>query len=345
MSGIHVCTSALLDIFTSLSTVAYWAGIWSCLNAFNVSELISGVIATLLVFILAVAGVDHSLHETAKNWPTVLEPVLVWCWTCCLALLSILIWRAGWKFLETYYFNGEDLSAGTKLVLLGSAEQVHPSSIKHGIGLAFLGAAMLVATGRYRSASHAPPIGVVTDLPADGRSRFAPAAFSGSSVKSVLIDFVLTVPVVLVWHGVWTASDNLNIDPLISAIACTATVAVWAVCDVDEFLRRAFAGTSVMVHHVADVVFTTVLVFLVVGVWRGTWETLDHHIDLVNNPRISAAMAFSGALGLTVMRRHRSAVFPPIDFSIDDGDHFASVGHTQPKSLLADTPGMYSTEA
>jgi len=147
----------------------------------------------------------------------------------------------------------------------------------------------------------------------------------------------LTVPVVFVWAAVWALFDNYKVVPVWSAVACIGVVFLCAVCDIDERLRCAFEGLPTLAHHIGDIVFTSFLVLLVVGSWIGVWETVDHKFELAEHPHFAAAAAMFGAVGLTAMQRHRSAIFPPIDFSVDDGDHFAKVGHTDPESLAADS--------
>ena len=114
-----------------------------------------------------------------------------------------------------------------------------------------------------------------------------------------------------------------------SGIACSGVVFWCAVCDIHTHLRTIFGGMSPMAHNIGDVAFTSILVLLVVCVWRGVWEVLELYLELANHPHIAATVTLFGAVGLTCMKRHCSTIFPPIDFSVDEGAHFASVGHTE----------------
>lgn len=339
-------SGASLDVLTSISCVAYWAGIWSLLNTFHVHKIASGLVAQAFVFILALVSAEQWLETKAKGLSPVVGAVLVWVWTCLLAVLSLMIWRLGFFVVDRQVFDPDDLETNAKL--LGTPGKLQMMNI-HCILLAALGAAVLIATKRFRSASHAPPIGIATDIDMpvnDVEGRFKPAGYSGSKIQNALLDCVLTVPVVFVWLGIWEIFDNFNVDPLWSGIACSAVVFLCAVCDIDTHLRTAFDGMSPMAHNIGDVAFTSILVVLVVGVWRGLWEVLELYLELTNHPHIAATVALLGAVGLTCMKRHRSVIFPPVDFSIDDGAHFASVGHTEPEiktSLDAETTGYNST--
>lgn len=342
---------AALDAVTSVSCVAYWVGIWSLFDAFKVDKVISGVIASVLIFILAISTSEQWLEKRSATWHPVATNVSAWLWTCLLAVLSLLVWRFAWFFVDENAFDEELLQDNDELLkehaqLLEDAKlhQGSPGwsqmSSVHAVVIAVVGAGILIATGRFRSCSHASPIGIVADVSAS-ESRvvqgcFAQPAFSGEKITDVLLDFVLTVPVVLVWAGVWMLNDNAKVPPLSSAIVCCGVVALCAIGNIDEFLRNAFAGRSLMVHHVGDIVFTSFLTLLVVGVWRGIWEVIDHNLHLAKHPHLAVGIALAGATGLTLLQRHRSACFPPVDFSVDDGDHFATVGHTEPESLLSE---------
>jgi hypothetical protein len=343
---------AALDAVTSISCVAYWVGVWSLFDAFKVDKVISGVIASVIIFILAVSASEQWLDKRSATWHPVATNVSAWFWTGLLAVLSLLVWRFAWFFVDENAFDEDLLQDNDELLkehaqLLKEHYELHQgspgwsqmSSI-HAVVIAVVGAGILIATGRFRSCSHACPIGIVADVTAS-ESRvvqgcFAQPAFSGEKITDVLLDFVLTIPVVLVWAGVWMLNDNANVHPLGSAIVCCSVVALSAIGNIDEFLRNAFAGQSLLVHHVGDIVFTSFLTLLVVGVWRGIWEVIDHNLHLAKHPLWAAGIALAGATGLTLLQRHRSACFPPVDFSVDDGDHFATVGHTEPESLLSE---------
>jgi len=336
--------ASVLDSLTSVACVAYWAGIWSVLNTFHVPKIGSGLVAQAFVFILALVSAEQWLEKKAKGLSPVAEAVLVWVWTWLLAMHTLLIWRLGFFVVDRQVFDPEDLETNAKL--LGTPGKLEIMNI-HCILLAVVGSAVLIATRRFRSASHAPPIGIALDEPVnDVEGRFKPAGYSGSKIQNALLDCVLTVAVVFVWLGIWEIYDNFNVHPLWSGIACSAVVFLCAICDIDTHLRTAFDGMSPMAHNIGDVAFTSILVILVVGVWRGAWESLELYLELSNHPHIAATVAFFGAVGLTSMKRHRCAIFPPVDFSDDDGAHFASVGHTEPEiktSLDAETTGYNST--
>jgi len=309
-------------------------------DAFKVDRVISGVVAAVLIFILAILAAEQWLEKRSATWHPVVTTVATWLWTCLFAVLSILVWRFAWFCVDEKAFDDELLQDNAELLEeiklhKGSPGWAEMSSV-HAIIVTLVGAAVLIVAGRFRSASHAPPIGIVADVSALVEGCFAQPAFSGAKITDVLLDFVLTVPVVLVWAGVWMLNDNLKVSPLYSAIVCCSVVALCAIGNIDDYLRSAFEGRSLMVHHVGDIVFTSFLVLLVVGVWRGFWELIDHNLHLAKHPHVAAAVALAGATGLTIMQRHRSTLFPPVDFSVDDGDHFATVGHTEPESLLSE---------
>lgn len=337
--------AAVLDVLTSVFCVAYWEGVWSMLDALDVNHVISGVAALVIVFMLALVAANQLLEAWAKVWHPVVCNMVAWCWTFCLAVFSLVIWRACWWSIDEQVFDPDSLKAEARV--FGTPGKAQMSNV-HAFLLAMLGACILIATGRFRSASHAPPVGVVVDRYVAG-GRFAKASFTGSNVKDVLIDFALTLPVVFVWAGIWMCFDNLKVLALLSATLCSAVIAVCASCEVDAHLRGACEGFPTMARNVADVVFTSILVLLVVGMWRGVWEAIDYQLELVKHPQFAAGLALAGAAGLTCLQRHRSAIFPPIDFSTDDGDHFAKVGNTEPELLLADHPlkapqtGPYNT--
>jgi hypothetical protein len=339
--------AASLDTFTAVSCIAYWAGTWNVLDAYKLNQVFSGLAAVVVIFFLAIAAANERLAKLTEKVPPLAEAVLAWLWTCFLAVLSILIWRMCWYMVDKIFFDPSAIRATTDLSSeieaqlhvenLGSPGKVQMSNY-HAIILTMVGAFTLVAAGRYRSASHAPPIGIVADTSV-AETCFAKPVFSGSDFKHVLLDFFLTLPVVFVWAGVWKLNDNAKLDPLLSALICLFVVALLAVVDIDEILRDACVGRSLLVHNLGDLVFTSILVVLVVGVWRGVWEAIDHNLHLAKNAHIAALIAAVGAIGLTALQRHRSALFPPVDFSVDDGDHFASVGHTTANSLLPDNCG------
>lgn len=297
--------AAALDVVTSFACVAYWCGVWSFLDHYRVSDYISGGVAIFLVAVLAIAGVDEFFEKRFTARSSAGEDVIMGLWTCLLAVLSILIWRISFQLCYD--------------LILPQKDDIR------AIVVTLIGVALLVATGRYPTASGAPPIGYVADKD-PSRTRFAKAVFSGSKPLEVLIDLALTVPVVFVWAGVWMLGDNHSVPPLASGLCCSAIAALFTICTISDHFRAACEGHSRIVSSVLGVAWTSLLTLLVVGVWRGIWETYDEHLHLQQKhenrwaPHNAAGLAVAGAIGLIVLQRHRSALFPPMDFALDAGD-------------------------
>lgn len=350
--------AALLDTLTGASCIAYWLGVWSMLDAFQVNPWISGLTALGVVVVLARTAADHWLLTRSSDWNAASRAFVTWFWTCCLFALSLIIWRLCFWGVDGKVFNPEELDMEAKLAKTVEddfdAERArmanklgiswmpvrsfgYPGRSEmtgaHAFLMVVLGSCILVAEGRFRSASHAAPIGIVADPRGEG-CHFDKAAFSGSQLKDVLLDIFLLLPVIFVWRGVWAWYDCLELPAMASAIVANLAVATCSICEIDVRLRDAFDGFSKFAKDVADVVFTSILVLLVVCVWRGMWEWLDDELHVVEHPRIAAGVALAGAAGLTCLQRHRSAVFPPVSFFLDEGNHFAKLGLHEPESLL-----------
>lgn len=296
------CFHAFHDVLTSLCCVAYWAGMWSLLDVFKVDEVASGCAAVFLVVILAWSKSDELLERLVGPAPAALQVLLVWLWTCFLAVLSLIVWRI--SFFGVHIF-------------------LHPGNNPFAVVVTLVGIAILVPVGRYRSASCAPPVGVVVDAYSPGR-RFSTAAYSGHNLGEACLDVVLTLPVVFVWAGIWMLLDNLAVPPVLCCIVCFGWISICSVFFLSDRLRDCCAGLGVL-SAVADVMWTTLKTVACIGVWRGAWETALHELDLHKAPQ-AVATFLGGAVGLTLLQRHSSACFPPVDFSSDDGDHFHAVG-------------------
>lgn len=294
--------AALHDVATSLCCVAYWAGMWCLLDALAVNELVSGCIAIFLVIILAAVKADLLLEKFISAVPTAIQVMSVWLWTCGLAVLSLVVWRIGFFCVHKFLLPGNNV---------------------HAVSVALIGIALLILAGRYRSASCAPPVGVVVDIYSPG-TRFPPAAFSGHKVGEASLDVLLTIPVVLTWAGIWMLLDNLAVPPVLCGLVCFGWIALCGIFSISDLLRVCCAGVWV-VSAVADVMWTSLKTVACIGVWRGTWEAAFEQLGLQKAPH-AAATFLVGAVGLTLLMRHRSAMFPPVDFSSDDGDHFHAVG-------------------
>lgn len=355
-------SAALLDALTGFSCIVYWVGVWSMLDSFQVSPWISGLIAFGAVVVLARAAADQWLETRSKDWNPVVRALVTWCWTCCLVTLSLMIWRLCMWSVDERVFDPMELDMEAKLAKTAS-DDLHDERARmakalgipwmplrsfgypgrtemtaaHATLMTILGSCILVAEGRFRSASHAAPIGIVTDPCVEG-GCFDKPIFSGSKLQEVLLDFFLLLPVVFVWRGVWAWYDCVELPALASAIVATLAVATCAVCEIDVHLKDAFEGCSKLVKDAADVAFTSVLVLLVVCVWRGLWHSLDDRLHLVEHQNIAAGLALAGAAGLTCLQRHRSAVFPPVSFCVDDGQHFATIGLIEPEPILKNHP-------
>eukprot|EP00930_Biecheleria_cincta_P006790 TRINITY_DN107860_c0_g1_i1.p1 TRINITY_DN107860_c0_g1~~TRINITY_DN107860_c0_g1_i1.p1 ORF type:complete len:409 (+),score=54.03 TRINITY_DN107860_c0_g1_i1:82-1227(+) len=355
-------SAALLDTLTGLSCIAYWVGVWGMLDSVHVSPWISGLMAFGAVVVLARTAADQWLEKRSKDWNPVARGLVIWCWTCCLVTLSLMIWRLCMWSVDEKVFAQKQLDMEAKLAkTAGDDFQKERARMAKTLGIPWmpvqsygypgrtdmtgahatlmtvLGSCILIAVGRFRSASHAAPIGIVADLCVEGRC-FDKAVFSGSELQEVLLDFFLLLPVVFVWRGVWAWYDCLELPALASAIVANLAVAACAICDIDMRLQHAFEGCSKLVKDTADVAYTSVLVLLVVCIWRGLWESLDDRLHLIEHQDIAAGLALAGAVGLTCLHRHRSAVFPPVNFCVDDSQHFAKVGLTCAESVMREHP-------
>jgi len=353
--------AASLDTVTGVSCIAYWVGFWGMLDSVQVSPWISGLIAFGAVVVLARTHADQWLETRSKDWNPIVRALVTWCWTCCLVTLSLMIWRLCMWSVDERVFDPKELDMEAKLAKTAS-DDFHEERARmakalgipwmpvrsfgypgrtemtgaHATLVALLGSCILVAEGRFRSASHAAPIGIVADPCSEGSCFYKPV-FSGSKLQDVLLDFFLLLPVVFVWRGVWAWYDLIELPALASAIVANLAVATCAVCEIDVRLQDAFEGCSKLVKDAADVAFTSVLVLLVVCSWRGLWQSLDDRLHLIEHQNIAATLALAGAVGLTCLQRHGSAVFPPISFCVDE-QHFAKVGLTEPESSLSEHP-------
>jgi hypothetical protein len=307
------------------------------LDAFKVHEIASGCAALALVLILTFMRAEQFLDEHDTSWGPVLEALALWLWTSLLAVLSIIIWRLGFFLIHAYI--------------------VPPDQNIHALSAVVVGACVLIAAGRFRSTSSSAPVGIAPDVFMPGE-RFARAVYSGGKFTPMMLDMVLTVPVMLVWAGVWMFADNLAVPPFLSGVICMTAVALCGILTINESLRSACAALSPVLCTLGDIAWTSFLMLLVIGVWRGIWESLaelrvvgpkhmgaDSLVHTASKTHHAALMAMLGAIGLTALQRHRSALFPPVDFSLDEGDFFVAVGsHLPPDKLLpVSETSTYST--
>jgi len=300
------CGAAGLDFITGVACISFWAGTWSLFDALAVHELASGVIAWCIVVGLSLASVDQWLaRKCADLTPASIACVIAWLWTSFLAALSILIWRMGFHVVNTYFLPPQDSLRAILLTILGCG--------------------ILALSGRLRSAGDAPPVGFVADE-SDAKNRFPAASYGRCSLVQVLLDVVLTVPVVLVWAGLWQLGDNLVVPLWPSFLVCNIVIALIGVLRVDALLRTAFSAPAVLVA-IMDALWTLVLALLCIGSWRGTWELLDRSLRLASHPWHATLTLVTGVAILSGLRRYRSALFPPMDFTLDrDGPPFYQTG-------------------
>lgn len=303
------CGAACLDVTTGLACVAFWAGTWSLFDCFAIQELASGAMASCIVVFISLANAHQWLDTMFAEITPVLADFVAWLWTSVLVVQSILIWRMGFNVVETYLLPAHDSF--------------------RAIVLAVLGFFMLGLGGRLRSCGSAPPVGFASDQSGIG-SRF-PAASFGRGFVALVLDFALTIPVIIVWAGLWQFGDNLVVPLWPSFVVCNIVIAALGVFRVDAFLRSGFSGSNpTIVTACADAIYTLMLALLCVGSWRATWELLDRHLLLVSHPRIAALTMVFGVALLTALRRYRSALFEPMDFTLDrEGPYFFQTGvHT-----------------
>lgn len=304
------CTGALLDLVTGAACIMMWVGSWSLFDAGEVHELTSGIGAVAVAFLLAVAGAHHWLERLAARLPFFAVAIMVWLWVTLLILLSILIWRVGFHYVEDPWVLPPGDNLRCALVLLV------------GIVASLLG-------GRLRSASDAAPVGFSKD---DYRTsgRFVPALFSShAGVLAVLLDLVLTPPVIFVWSGLWVLEDNLGIPHLPSVIVCAAIISLIGVTHLDRHLRAACAGLWWPLVFAADLLYTLLFAVLCITIWRGVWDGLEQVLGngaLKEYPLRALALAIVGIFVLNLLQRYRSAMFEPMNYSVDVGPAFKPTG-------------------
>lgn len=304
--------TVLLDVLTAFSCVAYWSGIWSLLDIFEVDEVAAGLFTSVLIFFLAVFSAHQILDTSSSKLEPLAKGILTWLWTCCLAVCSICIWRLGFFLIHKHLLK--------------------PDKNLHAVLVAMLGAAILLPAGRFRTASSAAPVAIAFDSTATSGEPFPKAVFSGPQCPSVLLDFALTVPVMLAWAGLWMLADNLSISPVWSGLACLAfnTACTWF--RLNEHLRDFCSRVHTSLPSVADALWTALLTVVIVGIWRGIWEGLVDHLHIADRAHNAALTAVLGAFGLTALGRHRGTLFPPVEFELDDGDAFVATGCQSPRA-------------
>lgn len=296
---------AFVDIVTCIASVSCWCGIWCAVDSLGewTPPLAVGFAAVLMVVILVATNAHGRLELLTETWNSLIAKAAVWLWTSSLAVLSILIWRAGFTIM---YHDAV----------------LPPSNTPRAVSFAVLGFTVLAATGYLRSACEAPPFGSVSDCYSLGQ-RFAAASFSadlyGKSVAGTgaLHDICLTVPVVFVWAGIWRACDNIEVPLLPSFSVCCLLVCVLGISDADNCMRGMARNYGGVVGKIGSALWCCILAVFSVMSWRAVWEALLLKGRLSSRPILSIAVALEGIVTLTLMQRHRSSLFPPMDFARD----------------------------
>lgn len=309
-----------LDVITCFAGVSLWMTFWSCLDRLEVPEIENGCAAACVVMVLCMLDSHRRLEATSEHWHPGVVAVAVFLWTFLLAVLSISIWRLSFDVVHM-------------LIL-------PPNDDMRAVLVALVGAVVLLAAGRYRSACDATPVGFVADGRYHGERFATPSFSSGESSDSdsawtrfagAAYDHAVTLPVVLVWAGVWMLGDNHEIHAWGSLLVCGLCIVAFSFFKVEQTLmRQARAsqdGKPTAVVAVAEVLWTTLLAILCIMTWRGLWEGLSPHLKLAVHPlrtrvadgdaMLAAGFAFAAALVLAWLGRFRSALFPPMDFSRD----------------------------
>jgi len=122
-------------------------GVWSLLDGYRAPKVLSGIVALVLLFILAFAAADKWLDRQAKTWSPMVSAVVVWFWTCGLAIASILVWRLMWWYVDEQVIEPGGLLVETKQII-GTPGWAKLSNARC-ILLFSVGTVVLIATGRF----------------------------------------------------------------------------------------------------------------------------------------------------------------------------------------------------
>jgi len=294
-----------LNLLTALATVSVWCGVWVFLDEVSVPAIITGMFAALAVLSLGTFRSHCWLEWILEEWRWVPNVPVVLLWTWCVAILSLLIWRAAFRITYAYLLT--------------------PDHNLLALVLASFGFVSLLLAARFRSAGVAAPVETVADR-YDAGFRFVPASFSAddqthgffNNLMASAMDFFLTIPLVLVWASVWIIYDNFKVPYFISLFIASLCISIITFSRAELHLLEAIAGMDKRIGVVAALaLWNWLLTVLVVLTWRGLWDLSLLHFGLVKDPRRPLILFTSGAIILATIGRLRSAIFPPVMFALD----------------------------
>jgi len=293
-----------LNLLTAFAAISVWCGVWVFLDGLRVPAIKTGVFAALAVLSLGTLRSHCWLEWILEKWRWVPNVPVVSLWTWCLAILSILIHRAGFRITYAYLLMPHD----NLLALV----------------LASFGCVSLLLAARFRSAGVAVPVETVADS-YDSGFRFVPASFSADDQKqgffnnlmASTLDLFLTISFVLVWACVWIIYDNLKVPYLISLLIASLCISIITFSRAELHLLEAVAGMDNGIGVVALALWNGLLTMLVILAWRGLWDLSVLHFGLVKDPRRPLILCTYGTIILATIGRLRSLLFPPVIFSLD----------------------------